>query len=144
MKKEEEFRFFLYNKPTVVLIDWYNISNKNNINIEKLFNYLKGYKEIIEIRFYNGVIENKEWSSDIIKEANKLGFVVISKKAKYINIKPENKSTIDTVYNKITQIINFNSVHLKEIWDTLNRELSKSISKFKCDFRCRNSKRYNS
>ena len=95
MTEKKPFQFYLYNKPTLIIIDWYNIWNKNrDIDLELLFNYLKSCKEVFEIRFYNGIIENKEWSLEIIKKAENLGYKVVSKKAKYLDVEIDDNNTI--------------------------------------------------
>lgn len=87
MQEKREFYFYLYNKPTLVIIDWYNIFNKyKNIDLKVFFDYLKEHKEIYEIRFYQGVIKNKDWSIDIIAKAKKIGYQVITKESKYTKI----------------------------------------------------------
>jgi len=80
---KRQFSFNLYAKPTLVIIDWFNIWNKyNNIDLQTFFDYLKKHPEIYQIRFYNGLIEGKDWSQKILDEADSIGYEVITKKSK--------------------------------------------------------------
>lgn len=80
---KRQFSFDLYAKPTLVIIDWFNIWNKyNNIDLQTFFDYLKKYPEIYQIRFYNGLIEGKDWSQKILDDANSIGYEVVTKKSK--------------------------------------------------------------
>lgn len=73
---------------TAVFIDWANVYNwkdslKKEVEPKKLYNYLRTYEEIEEIRFYFG--EDKHQKSKIfLKDIRKIGYKVISKPVKYI------------------------------------------------------------
>ena len=76
---------------TVVFIDWANVHGwqekiKWKINLEKLYCHLKRYKEIKEFRFYFGT-DIHPASKKQLKEAEKIGFKVITKPVKYLPIK---------------------------------------------------------
>lgn len=69
--------FFLKLKgKTAVFIDWANVygwkeSLKSEIDLKKLFKYLKSYKEIKEISLYFGTDEHpasKQFLNDVKKE----------------------------------------------------------------------------
>lgn len=82
-ENKKEFSFNLYNKPTLVIVDWYNIWNQyNDIDLKLFFNYLKNYSEIYQIRFYNGLIKEKIWSQKILNDAQNIGYEVVSKISK--------------------------------------------------------------
>lgn len=73
---------------TAVFIDWANVygwqeSLKKKIDTGKLFNYLKSYKEIKDIRFYFGSDDN-EGSKKFLKSVELRGYSIISKPVKYI------------------------------------------------------------
>lgn len=85
--KKEKFRLKLKGK-TAVFVDWANVyywkdSLKWKIDLEKLFKYLKSYKEIKEINFYFGTDVHPA-SREQIKQAQKIGFRVITKPVKYL------------------------------------------------------------
>ena len=110
MQEKKEFSFYLYDKPTLVIIDWFNLYNKyKDIDLEVFFNYLKGYKDVYQVRFYQGTIEGKDWSTKTIEDARTIGYEVITKRSKYIKIDIRKEG------------------HLKKIMDLLE-ELLKSIS----------------
>ncbi len=110
MKERKEFSFYLYNRPTLVIIDWFNLYNKyKNVDLRLFFDYLKGYKDVYQVRFYQGTIEGKDWSKKTIEDARSIGYEVITKRSKYIKIDIRKEG------------------HLKKIMDLLE-ELLKSIS----------------
>jgi len=76
---------------TAVFVDWANVYNwkdslKKEVDLKKLFIYLKSYKEIEEISFYFGT-DSHPASKEQIKEAKKIGFRVVTKPVKYLPIK---------------------------------------------------------
>lgn len=76
---------------TAVFVDWANAYNwkdslKWEIDLKRLFDYLKGYKEIKEISFYFGTDEHPA-SKQQIQEAKKIGYRVITKPVKYLPVK---------------------------------------------------------
>ena len=110
MQKKKEFSFYLYDKPTLIIIDWFNLYNKyKDIDLQLFFDYLKGYKDVYQVRFYQGTIEGKDWSTKTIEDARRIGYEVITKRSKYIKIDIRKEG------------------HLKKIMDLLE-ELLKSIS----------------
>jgi uncharacterized LabA/DUF88 family protein len=85
--KKEKFRLKLKGK-TAAFVDWANVyywkdSLKWEIDLERLFEYLKSYKEIKEINFYFGTDVHPA-SKEQIKQAQKIGFRVITKPVKYL------------------------------------------------------------
>ncbi len=88
-KGNQELKFKLKGK-TAVFIDWANVygwekSLKKEIDITKLFRYLKQYKEIANIRLYFGKDDHIK-SVEFLKEAEKIGYIVITKSVKHIFI----------------------------------------------------------
>jgi len=85
--KKEKFCLKLKGRAAV-FVDWANVyywkdSLKWEIDLEKLFKYLKSYKEIEEINFYFGTDVHPA-SKQQIKQAQKIGFRVITKPVKYL------------------------------------------------------------
>lgn len=75
---------------TAVFIDWANVhgweeSGHFEVNLKKLFKYLRGYKEIKAIDFYFGKDTHPK-SKKFLGEAKKIGFAVITKPVKYIRV----------------------------------------------------------
>ena len=75
---------------TSVFIDWANVhgwkkSLKREIDPKKLFEYLKSYPEIMDIRFYFGEDEHPK-SKEFLQSATKIGYKVITKPVKHIVI----------------------------------------------------------
>lgn len=91
MKKlEEKFRFKLAGK-TLVIIDWANVYGWFDdlgwiIPPQKLFEYLSGYKEIINQRFYFGVEVGKQWSEEFSEKIKAVGFTLQSKEVKWVPV----------------------------------------------------------
>jgi len=76
---------------TTVFIDWANVYNwksslKWEIDLKRLFKYLKSYKQIKETIFYFGTDVHPA-STEQIKEARKIGFRVVTKPVKYLPVK---------------------------------------------------------
>ncbi len=69
-------------------IDWANVygwkkSLNKEINPEKLFEYLKRYERIMDIRFYFGT-DNNEKSHIFLGKMKDIGYKIITKPVKYI------------------------------------------------------------
>jgi uncharacterized LabA/DUF88 family protein len=132
MPEKKEFSFYLYNKSTLVIIDWYNIWNKyKDLDLQLLFNYLKTYKEVYQVRFYNGLIQGSDWSQKILDDAKLIGYEVMSKNSKEIKIEISKekhlKNTLDLLDKLLSSVTEKNS----EIWNklyTLHEEVKKKIS----------------
>ena len=85
----EQFRLKFKGK-TVAFVDWANVygwkkSLKKEVDANKLFEYLKGYKEVKEIRFYFGS-DNNKGSRKFMRLVKKVGYSVVTKPVKYILI----------------------------------------------------------
>jgi uncharacterized LabA/DUF88 family protein len=84
----KQYKRLLLRGKSAVYIDWANVygwekSLKREINHKKVFEYLKTYKEISDVRFYFGTDDNNK-SRAFLKEAKGLGYNVITKPVKYI------------------------------------------------------------
>ena len=120
MTIKKPFSFELFDKPTLVIIDWSNIWKKNkNIDLQLFYDYLKSYKDIYKINFYNGIIEGIQFSIDIIENAKNIGFDVITKKAKYLNIDISKEEHLKNAIDSIDLI-------LKNVKDN-NNEISNNL-----------------
>lgn len=129
MQERKDFSFYLYDKPTLVIIDWFNLYNKyKNIDLQLFFNYLKGYKDIYQVRFYQGTIEGKDWSIQTIEDARLIGYEVITKRSKYIKIDIHKevhlKKVMDMLKNLLNSISDKNSEIANKIY-TFKTELEK-------------------
>lgn len=76
---------------TAVFVDWANVRGweeklKWEIDLGKLYQYLKSYKQIKEFRFYFGTNTHPA-SKEQIKQAREIGFKVITKSVKYLPVK---------------------------------------------------------
>ena len=94
MKKD--FKKIILRGKTAVFVDLANVYGwekflKSEIDISALYKYLKSYKEISEISFYFGKDNNLK-SEEFLKQAEKVGYKVVTKPVKYILIEnPDNE-----------------------------------------------------
>lgn len=87
---DKNFKFKLKGKA-LVLVDWANVYGwKNNLKQEvderKLFDYLKKYREIEEIRFYFGEDKTNKKSGNFLNKVKKDGYRLVKKEVKFIKI----------------------------------------------------------
>ncbi len=78
---------------TAVFIDWANVyhwrdSLKKDIDLKKLFKYLKTYSRVKEVNFYFGT-DRHPASREQIKQAREIGCRVVTKPVKYLPKKTE-------------------------------------------------------
>ncbi len=119
-EQKKQFSFHLFNKPTLVVIDWFNIWNKyNNVDLKLFFDYLKMYPEIYQVRFYNGLIEDKDWSQKILDDAKSIGYEVISKKSKPIKIDIYKEGHLKNTLKLLDGLLSSVSDKNSEIWNSL-------------------------
>ena len=90
MKRDTKnhFKKLLLKGKAVVFIDWANVhgwekSLKKDVDITKLFIYLKNYPEITDTRFYFGT-DAHEKSIKFLKTAENIGYQIITKPVKHI------------------------------------------------------------
>jgi uncharacterized LabA/DUF88 family protein len=79
---------------TAVFVDWANVHGweeklKWKIDLKRLYQYLKNYEEIKQMRFYFGTDQHPA-STNQIKSARRIGFYVITKPVKYLPVKDKN------------------------------------------------------
>jgi|SRR3989338_1339875 len=87
---ETQYKKLILRGKAIAFIDWANVygwekSLKREINIEKLFHYLKNYSEIADARFYFGEDDHPK-SRAFLESAKNIGYTVISKPVKNILI----------------------------------------------------------
>lgn len=135
----EKFRFKLKGK-TIVIIDWANVYGwfeklKWEIDPKKLYDYLKSYSEIIDIRFYFGVEKGNKKSEEFQKKTRKIGYTLISKELKWVPV-----SLDKSHFRKFLQELHKISDNLKasnsEIAKQLKVAMKIPIYRRKCDFDC--------
>ncbi|MDO8728836.1 MAG: NYN domain-containing protein [bacterium] len=85
--KTQYKKLILRGKATV-FIDWANVYGwektlKRSINPKKLYDYLKTYTEVIDIRFYFGEDAHPK-SKKFLSDTAKTGYKIITKPVKYI------------------------------------------------------------
>lgn len=132
MQEKKVFSFYLYGKPTLVVIDWFSLYNRyNDIDLRLFFNYLKSYKEIYQIRFYQGTIKEKTWSVELIENAKSIGYDVITKPSKYITIEIKKEkhlqSILESLQNLLNNISDKNSKIANQIY-TIKNKVKEKIS----------------
>lgn len=88
--KKKEFKFKLRGK-TLVLVDWANVYGwtnnlKQEVDASKLYEYLRRYKEIDEIRFYFGEDKTNKKSGNFLTQIQKIGYSLVKKDVKFIKV----------------------------------------------------------
>lgn len=91
-RRKSQFKLKLKGKAAV-FVDWANVykwrdSLKKDIDLQKLFDYLKTYPQIKEISFYFGTDKHPA-SKEQIKQARKIGYGIVTKPVKYLPKKTE-------------------------------------------------------
>ena len=81
----------IFNRKTNVYIDFANVIRWQNkltwhIDLKRLKQFLDSFKNIEEIKFYNGKLENDEKSLMILEEAEKCGYTVKTKTVKTMRL----------------------------------------------------------
>ena len=131
-ESKKQFSFYLFEKPTLVVIDWFNIWNKHkDVDLQLFFGYLKTYPEIYQIRFYNGLIESKDWSRQILDNAEAIGYKVVSKKSKQIKIDIHKEGHLKNALDLLDTLLSDISDKNNEIWNklyTLHEKVEKKLS----------------
>lgn len=132
---------------TLAVIDWANVYGwtkklKWQVNVQKLFDFLKSYPEIFDIRFYFGVEKNNEKSEKFQKEVVGIGFNLISKEVKWVPVILE-QSHFKNILKELKEIFQnwqephsvsgASSITLMHIQE-LNKVLSQPFRRRKCDF----------
>jgi len=91
---DKNFKLKLKGK-TCVFVDWANVYRwkdhlKKEIDIKKLFRFLKTYKEIKEVRFYFGKDVGVKKSINFLKLVKEIGYILIEKEVKYLRVYDDN------------------------------------------------------
>lgn len=90
MRKTNKNLLLRLRGKAVVYIDWANVygwrkSLKKEVDLKKLYRYLKSYKQVKEIKIYFGTDKNKK-SKEFLDKARNIGYRVSTKPVKYILI----------------------------------------------------------
>jgi len=88
--KDNNFELKL-NGKTCVMVDWANVYGwshnlKKEVDEEKLYKYLKKYKQIEKINCYFGEDKIKIKSKEFLNKVEKIGYNLITKDVKFIKI----------------------------------------------------------
>ena len=94
---------------SLVIIDWANVYGwfenlKWELDPKKLYDYLKTYPEIYDIRFYFGTEKGNKKSEEFQKEIKEIGYTLITKEVKRIPIYLE-KSHFREKIKKLRKIL---------------------------------------
>ena len=89
-KKIQELEF-IFDKKTNVYIDYANVrpwAQKLgwHVDIRRLKQFLNSFDTISEVKFYHGTLESNHQSRMMIKEAERLGYIVKTKSVKIIRL----------------------------------------------------------
>lgn len=104
-------------KDTLAMIDWANVygwhkSLKWEVDPAKLFNFLNGYKKIIDKRLYFGIEIGQRQSENFKNIVEGLGFSFISKEVKWTPVSLEKsyfKKIVKDLFNVLDDIKETNS-----------------------------------
>lgn len=131
--EKDKFRLRLKGK-TCVFIDWANVygwgvKSQKALNLQKLYQYLRQYREIADIRFYFGTDVHPK-STIFLHRVKKIGFNLITKGVKYIPVSLESSH-----FRKILKEVK-SSFKLKDYQqtETILKILKQKILRRKCDF----------
>ena len=133
----KNFKFKLRGK-TLVVIDWANVYGWSrrlgwDIDIKKLFKYLKSHKEIYDIRFYFGKEPGNPKSESFHRKIKKIGYTLISKEVKWIPVKIDTNYFKKSIKNTLLQH-GFKQDFFKIFFNQLKKD--RNLRRRKCDFDC--------
>lgn len=122
---------------TAVFIDWANVygwrkSLKKEIHPQKLYKYLKSYKDIKQVSFYSGEDKHPK-SKEFLGKVKRMGFTVVSKEVKYIPVTLDSshfKNVAREIKNSLASIKNLKAQDIEKILQILSRK----VLRRKCDF----------
>ena len=97
MKSQRKFKRIILKGKTAVFVDWANVygwtkSLGKEPNHKKIFEYLKSYAEIADIRLYFGKNIHPK-SEEFLAKAEKIGYAVVSKPVRYVAVSIDGKET---------------------------------------------------
>lgn len=138
-KMKKDFKFKLKGK-TSVLIDWANVYGwfgklKWEISLKRLYNYLKKYSQVKDIRFYFGVEKGNKKSEKFQKEIERIGYALISKEVKWVPVSLD-KSHFKEFLNKLFKIADGLEKSNSDMAKLLRKLPKIPIYRRKCDFDC--------
>jgi len=127
--EKEEFRFRIKGKA-LVAIDWANVygwrkSLDWKLGCAELYNYLKTYPEVMDIKFYYGTEKGNEKSETFQTDMTNLGFNVITKDVKWTPVFLE-KSHFKKLVKDLFDYLDSSKIKNSEISNKLY-ELAKKI-----------------
>jgi uncharacterized LabA/DUF88 family protein len=125
---------------TITIIDWANVFGWFNnlrweIDPKKLYQYLKSYPQITDIRFYFGVEKGNKKSEEFQKKIKKIGYTLITKELKWVPVsldKAHFKKFLDELFKITDGLEKSNS----KIATKLRKLPAIPIFRRKCDFDC--------
>lgn len=125
MKDREKhiFNFKLKGK-TIVIIDWANVYGwfeklKWKIDLKKLYDYLKSYPEIYDIRFYFGIEDGNKKSEEFNNKVKQIGFNVINKKVKYVPFYLEKQKHLKILLNYLKETLDEIDSLIYQDWEII-------------------------
>jgi len=130
---------FKLKDKTLVIIDWANVYGwfsklKWEIDPKKLYNYLKKYSQIKEIKFYFGLDNNRQ-SKSFNYQIKKIGYKVVSKSVKWVPVSLD-RSHFKEFLQKLHRICDGLEQSNSEIAKQLKVAMDLPIYRRKCDFDC--------
>lgn len=137
-----EEKIFKLKGRTLVIVDWANVYGwfkrlKWEIDPKKLYDYLRSYPEIYEIRLYFGIEKDNPKSLILHKNFRKIGYKVISKEVKWIPIDLKASSFKDRS-GRIQHL--FKNEEGKSVFEKFQKinQIMKDLRLYrrKCDFDC--------
>jgi uncharacterized LabA/DUF88 family protein len=138
-------KIFKLRGKTLVIIDWANVYGwfeklKWEIDPKKLYDYLKSYPEIYDIRFYFGLDESNQKSIDFHKHIKSIGYTLIFKKVKFVPVYLEDQKYLRKIINILHESLDEIDAFVYYDWEVLvETEFLRKIIKIpvyrrKCDF----------
>lgn len=133
-------QFLKLRGKTLVIIDWANVYGwfkdlKWEIKPKRLFEYLKSYPEITDIRFYFGLEKGNEKSIKFQRLIKKIGYLLISKEVKWVPVSLK-KSHFRNFISKLTKISKDLKINNNQASKAIDSLLKTPIYRRKCDFDC--------
>ncbi len=136
-------KLFKLKGRTLAIIDWANVYGWSNnlgwqVDPQKLYDYLKNYPDIFDIRFYFGIEKGNKKSEQFQENIKNIGYTLISKEVKWIPL----KLNITHFRTKDGKIKNIENALGSSSWEVFKELLEKEIQKpfkgqfcrRKCDF----------
>ena len=140
-----EEKIFKLKGKTLAIIDWANVYGwfrklKWEISPKKLFDYLKTYPEIIDIRFYFGIEKGNKKSEEFHNLIKSIGYNLVTKEIKWVPVFLEDQNylrkIIKIIYDSLDNIDLMVYEDLEAIIETnfLRKILKYPVYRRKCDF----------